>query len=225
MFKNNELLVRSFSSIFIVGILLSFIYLFNFSLSLLFILNIAILMAYEWNEITKNNKNPLKWCFLGMGYISLTVLPIFILKEYPVFLGLNSNHLLMWLFILVWSIDTFAYIIGKTLNLGKHKITKISPKKSYEGLIGGIIGACVICYIFANHFLPEIKNILLFLTPFLCIIEQTSDIAESYIKRKFNVKDSGNIIPGHGGFLDRFDGFLFTTPFLIIFLYFTIYII
>ena len=71
-------------------------------------------------------------------------------------------------------------------------------------------------YIFSSIFLPDLKVILLITTPLLAIIEQLSDIIESAIKRKFNVKDSGHIIPGHGGFLDRFDGFLLTVPAVII---------
>jgi phosphatidate cytidylyltransferase len=127
----------------------------------------------------------------------------------------------MWLFLIVWCVDTFAYIVGAKLHLGNHKITKISPSKSYEGLLGGILGAMAFGFIFACFSLPYIKWRLLLFTPLLCILEQSSDITESFLKRKFNVKDSGNFIPGHGGFLDRYDGFLYTTlVFLLIFLYF-----
>ena len=203
-----ELLVRALSGICIVLVLLYFIYSNDFVFDLGFLFIIASIMAMEWGEMTsksKNNKN--KWFLIGVVYILLTVLPILNIKLYYQ----NSNHLLMWLFLLIWSMDTFAYIVGAKLKLGKHKINKISPKKSYEGLIGGIVGASVLCYIFASIFLPELKISLLIATPFLCCIEQISDFTESYVKRKFDVKDSGSIIPGHGGFLDRFDGFLFTT--------------
>ena len=203
-----ELLVRALSGICIVLVLLYFIYSNDFVFDLGFLFIIASIMAMEWGEMTsksKNNKN--KWFLIGVVYILLIVLPILNIKLYYQ----NSNHLLMWLFLLIWSMDTFAYIVGAKLKLGKHKINKISPKKSYEGLIGGIVGASVLCYIFANIFLPELKTSLLIVTPFLCCIEQISDFTESYVKRKFDVKDSGSIIPGHGGFLDRFDGFLFTT--------------
>jgi phosphatidate cytidylyltransferase len=117
----------------------------------------------------------------------------------------------MWLFLLVWCIDTFAYLVGAKLKLGKHKITKISPNKSYEGFLGGTLAAVIVCYIFAFCRLPEFKNTLLLFSPLLCILEQISDVTESFLKRKFDVKDSGNFIPGHGGFLDRYDGFLFTS--------------
>lgn len=203
MFKDKEFLIRSFSSIFIVGILLSFIYLFNPTTSTIFILTLSILSAFEWNEITRTANNK-KWYLIGLIYILLTFMPILFIKN-------NFNkHYIMWLFILIWSVDTFAYLVGAKLKLGKHKITKISPNKSYEGLVGGIIGSTICCFIFASIFLEHDKYLLLSITPILAILEQASDIMESYIKRKFNLKDSGNLIPGHGGIVDRFDGFLLT---------------
>ena len=123
---------------------------------------------------------------------------------------------LVWLtFIGTWASDTFAYFVGKVLKLGKHKINEISPKKSYEGLVGGIIGSMFFGGIFVKIFLPKYSSILISLTPVLCCIEQLGDFTESYIKRSFDVKDSGNIIPGHGGFLDRFDGFLYLSPIML----------
>ena len=126
-----------------------------------------------------------------------------------------GRSILMWLFVLVWCTDTFAYFVGKVLKLGKHKINEISPKKSYEGLVGGIIGSMFFGGIFVKIFLPQYSSILISLTPLLCCIEQLGDFTESYIKRSFDVKDSGNIIPGHGGFLDRFDGFLYLSPIML----------
>lgn len=208
----NELLIRSISSIFIIGITLGFIYISSTTVSILFIFVIGMLMNAEWLKITSKSNNPILWIWLGICYISLTMVPLVTLK-------LNYGpHMLMWLFLLIWCVDTFAYIVGKIFNMGKHKITTISPKKSYEGLFAGMLGASIVCYIFADIFLHDIKLRLLIITPLLCLLEQTSDIIESFVKRKFNVKDSGHIIPGHGGVMDRFDGFLLTTPTLILFL-------
>ena len=209
---NNEFLIRSLSSIFIVISLMSFIYVPSITFSTLFIFIVGMLINIEWMNITSKSDKKNFWMWLGIGYASLTTVPLINLKLH------YGSHMLMWLFLLVWCVDTFAYIVCKILKLGKHRITTISPKKSYEGLFGGMIGASIICYIFANIFLPDISSKLLIITPLLCILEQTSDIIESYIKRKFNVKDSGSIIPGHGGIMDRFDGFLLTTPVLILFL-------
>lgn len=209
-----ELLVRGLSGICIILVLLCFIYSNNFMFILSFLFIMASIMSMEWGEmVSKSQDDKNRWFLIGVVYILLTVVP---LLNFKLFFDMNlysqkANHLLMWLFLLVWSTDTFAYVVGAKLKLGKHKINKISPKKSYEGLFGGIIAASVICYIFASKFLPDVRNSLLLITPLLCCIEQVSDFTESYVKRKFDVKDSGSIIPGHGGFLDRFDGFLFTT--------------
>ena len=199
-----ELIIRGISGIFIILILLYFIYSNNFMFDLSFLFIIASIMAMEWGVIVCQSKNRNQWFLAGVLYILLTLIPLFSIKIYP-----NGNHFLMWLFLMVWSMDTFAYIVGAKLKLGKHKINKISPNKSYEGLVGGILAASLIGYVFASYYLQEYRTILLIATPFLCCIEQISDFTESYVKRKFNVKDSGTIIPGHGGFLDRFDGFLF----------------
>lgn len=211
--KSKEFLVRSISSVFIVGIILSFIYSQSLTYSFLFVFIIGLLMNFEWLNITSKSEEKTKWAVIGTIYISMTMVPLIYLKT-----SFYGSHLLMWLFLLVWCVDTFAYIVGKIMNLGKHKITSISPKKSYEGLFGGMFMATIICYIFASIFLPEIKLKLLVMSPMLCLLEQLSDITESYVKRKFDVKDSGSIIPGHGGMLDRFDGFLFTTLTLILLL-------
>lgn len=204
-----ENLKRSISGIFIVLILIFFIYSKN-TVFISFLLAIGSFMAMEWSVIVQKSEEKNKWCFLGVGYVLLSLIPMFMLKQMP-----DGSHLLMWLFLLVWSTDTFAYIVGKNLKLGKHKINKISPNKSYEGLFGGIVGAMIICYIFSSKFLPDYKNLLLYFTPLFCCLEQASDFTESYVKRKFDVKDSGSIIPGHGGFLDRFDGFLYITILLV----------
>lgn len=208
--KDKEFVLRSISSVFIILTTVLFIYIQNIFVTFSILLIVSLFMAYEWNTITINAENKKFLGIVGIGYIFFNLMPILVLKELE-----NGNNLLMWLFLLVWSEDTFAYIVGAKLKLNKHKITKISPKKSYEGLFGGMIAACGICYLFANYFLSDLKVTLLFFTPMLCVLEQCSDITESYFKRKFNVKDSGDWIPGHGGFLDRFDGFLYTTIMLI----------
>ena len=216
--KDKEFLLRSFSAVFIIAANLYFVFTKCPLIAGSIILILMILMAYEWKEITLNNKElnvtqKRRLDFLGIFYIIATLFPILFLK-----VNFENPHLLMWLILLIWMTDTFAYIVGAKMGLNKHKITKISPKKSYEGLFGGMIAACVFGFVYANFFLPEIKFILLAITPLLCVLEQISDIIESHLKRKFNVKDSGYLIPGHGGIVDRFDGFLLTTITYILFL-------
>ncbi len=208
--KLSENIIRSVSGIIIILVLLVFIYSHNIFFDICFLFTIGNFMSMEWGVIVGNSEHKNKWLIIGSIYITITLLPLFILKTMP-----DGSNLLMWLFLLVWCTDTFAYIVGKTLNLGKHKISSISPKKSYEGLIGGILGSIIICYLFSYKFLPEYKSLLLYFTPLFCCLEQVGDFTESYVKRKFNVKDSGDMIPGHGGFLDRFDGFLYIAILLI----------
>lgn len=212
-----EILKRSISGIFIVVILLCFIYSTIVFLDFCFLFAVGCFMAMEWAIIVQKSEHKNRWFAAGVFYILLSLVPMIMLKVMP-----DGNHLLMWLFLLVWSTDTFAYVVGKMLKLNKHKISKISPNKSYEGLAGGILGSLLVCYLFANKFLPEYKILLLYFTPVFCCIEQLGDFTESYVKRKFDVKDSGSIIPGHGGFLDRFDGFLYLTIVLVFALRFSI---
>lgn len=129
---------------------------------------------------------------------------------------LYSPNKLLGIFILIWTFDTAAYLVGITF--GKKKLfLRISPKKSWEGLAGGAffsIGmAC-----FLSLFFKDLKIINWIIISIIIIIVGTyGDLVESLLKRSFEVKDSSNILPGHGGFLDRFDSFLFSIP--IIFTY------
>ena len=130
-------------------------------------------------------------------------------------------------FIAAWITDTFAYFTG--LAFGKHKlIPEISPKKTVEGSIGGILGC--IAVMLAYHFVAQEIWGISYRLPLLAIIaaagsiiSQVGDLSMSYIKRGFGIKDYGTIMPGHGGVLDRFDSVLFTAPFLELLLqYFTV---
>jgi len=134
-----------------------------------------------------------------------------------------DKYTVMLPFVCAWLTDTGAFTIGNLC--GKHKLAeKISPKKTVEGAVGGLIfstiGAaayiCVMTYIFANGHMPRIKYIVVFaLLGFLAsIVAQLGDLAASCIKRDFQKKDYGNILPGHGGLLDRFDSVLLAIPFV-----------
>ncbi len=127
-----------------------------------------------------------------------------------------------WAFLLVflaaWGSDTFAYFVGKTL--GKHKlIPKISPKKTVEGAIGGALGGMILFPIFAlvlvNTTDYNVNYIFISILGFFAaVVSQIGDLIMSAIKRSCNVKDFGNVFPGHGGFLDRFDSTLTVAPLL-----------
>lgn len=120
---------------------------------------------------------------------------------------------LFYVLMIIWGNDTFAYIVGK--NFGKRKLApKISPNKTIEGSVGGIIGAIVLSSLVLLIFRPLDISIVqnLLLVTFVGLVGQVGDLAESAIKRHYGVKDSGNILPGHGGMLDRFDNMLLTLP-------------
>ncbi|MBM7417912.1 MULTISPECIES: phosphatidate cytidylyltransferase [Chryseobacterium] len=122
----------------------------------------------------------------------------------------------IFLFILIWSSDTFAYLVGKFF--GKHKMApKISPKKTWEGYIGGVVLTLVLSY-FVEQYQPQLRGNWMVVGFLIAASAPLGDLVESQLKRNFGVKDSGNIIPGHGGVLDRLDSFLICVP--VVYLYF-----
>ena len=144
--------------------------------------------------------------------------------------GFNKTegiYLLLFCVLAAWMTDIFAYFVGS--KLGKHKLCpKISPKKSVEGAIGGILGAVIVCEIlllvFNKYVFTEPAKLsyiaVLFVSMVLSVAGMFGDLAASTIKRNFGIKDFGNLLPGHGGIMDRFDSLLFIMPVL----YGTIYL-
>ena len=129
-------------------------------------------------------------------------------------LPFNPSVVLL-MFILTWTFDSFAYLVGK--KLGKTKILPtISPKKSWEGFFGGylfcILASSLSYFVFENYFNHISTLSYILITIILPFTATTGDFIESYYKRKAGVKDSGKIMPGHGGILDRMDAFLITIP-------------
>jgi len=125
-------------------------------------------------------------------------------------------------FILLWTFDSFAYIFGRIL--GKHKILpSISPKKSWEGFAGGIIFILIVAILL--HRLASLMDLLhwMIIALIVAITGTAGDFAESAIKRKSGVKDSGNLIPGHGGIMDRFDAVFMSVPFVFLYLALFVY--
>lgn len=115
----------------------------------------------------------------------------------------------------IWINDTMAYLVGSLI--GKTPFSKISPKKTWEGTIGGII-LCMVVITLAGYFIPVAKTVhwqhWLCLAAICAVFGTAGDLLESKLKRVAGIKDSGNMMPGHGGFLDRFDSLLVATPFV-----------
>lgn len=153
--------------------------------------------------------------------ISLTVMGIiyvpFLFSFIPLTRTLENGSYYLWYILAgAWVTDTFAYLVG--VKFGKHKFSEISPKKSIEGSIGGILG-CMMFFGFYSYYLTTIGidlnvTIMTIAGLFVSIISQIGDLAASSIKRYCEVKDYSNLMPGHGGILDRFDSIIMIAPFI-----------
>jgi len=157
----------------------------------------------------------------GIEYISIFFISLLLIREFEYFFPLkytfNAMQLVYSFIISIWICDTAAYFVGS--KYGKHKLLpNVSPKKSWEGAIAGFLGATasmiLINYLFSN--LSIINSLLLGVI--VGIAGQIGDLAESQLKRDAGVKDSSAMLPGHGGFLDRFDSILFVSPLILVFL-------
>lgn len=160
--------------------------------------------------------------------IAITLFGIFYVVLFTMFIpllaGVENGKILIWYaLIAAWGSDTTAYIVGKTLKLGKHKFSKVSPNKSIEGCVAGVFGAVIISLIFTlcmNKFMQfDVSYVkVLIVSGILSVIGQFGDFAASSIKRFTGIKDFSNLIPGHGGILDRIDSLIFIAPFAYILL-------
>lgn len=169
-------------------------------------------------ELFRKKENPIhNWSYFIMGQIMIA-LP-FSLLNYILYIDAYNPLILIAVFATVWVNDTGAYIFGITL--GKHRMfERISPKKSWEGFVGGALTALVSGYVF-SLLIPEISLIQwLIFSEIVVVFGTLGDLLESLMKRTVHVKDSGDVIPGHGGLLDRFDSLLLVSPAIFIFLSF-----
>lgn len=150
---------------------------------------------------------------LGVLYIGFFASHLVLIDRLPSTNGFDNGHLVWLVFLASFGSDIFAYFVGCAI--GKHKLCpNISPKKTVEGAIGGIIGSMLLCSAFGYFVCPQylIHTIIIgFVGSFFAM---AGDLIASIFKRKMGIKDYGAIIPGHGGFLDRFDSVIFVAPFV-----------
>lgn len=158
-------------------------------------------------EIFRKGKNPLNALILCSGILYITI-PFVLLNS---LLRMTSYNAVILIFVLIWTCDTAAYFAGK--KFGRHKLTEISPNKTVEGAIAGFFFTVLVSLIL--HFVIYDKQSFadaVALGVIAGLFAQAGDLFESMIKRFCEVKDSSNIIPGHGGALDRFDSLIFVAP-------------
>lgn len=198
--SDNKVYIKRRYAIF-SGIL---ILLFNFfEMNLLFLLS-GLFFLRCILELYRKEKRPLESIsYEAMGVV-YTILPIMLVYNY-------DNTIVLSIFALVWTNDVGAYLVGSTF--GKHKLfEKVSPKKSWEGFFGGFVLTLIAAVLIDEFFIGESWLMWLGYGAAISIAAVYGDLFESMIKRSLKLKDSGSIIPGHGGFLDRFDAFYFAVP-------------
>ncbi len=189
---------------------LLFIYLPPFYFSYVLVIILLQIIFFEWKNLFAYS-SPLFWAVLPL----YPVLPFYLLIQ------LNNDatyhNLLLPLFVLVSSHDTGSYIVGNLI--GKRKISPtISPKKTWEGFIGGWVFASIgLALLLWEQDIALPWWFIVGFALFICLLAFLGDLFESWLKRRAHVKDAGHILPGHGGFLDRFDGILFAVFFFYIF--------
>jgi len=199
----NNFYLRVLFSFFIISTYFLFTF-FNFNYIFYLILLLYIFIFIEVYFTFKNYKYvPIFYIFISLIFFLLIDFSDIILKKFNLYISI------------VIIFDIFSYLIGKTL--GKNQLIKISPNKTYEGFIGGILCSFILSLLLAYYFNFNINLKLFFFITLIILSSFVGDLIESFFKRKNNIKNSSEIIPGHGGIFDRFDSFLFSIIFYSIF--------
>ena len=167
----------------------------------------AMTFLFETKEVDLSLAS--KYLYL-VGYI---VCPFLLITKLPLIENEFNPKIIIGLFILIWINDTMAYVVGKSI--GKRKLfERISPKKTIEGFLGGLIFAVIASVFIAQYYILQPVFYWIIIALMVGILGTTGDLIESKFKRVAGVKDSGKIMPGHGGILDRLDSIIFVGPFV-----------
>ncbi|MCW5746397.1 MAG: CDP-archaeol synthase [Alphaproteobacteria bacterium] len=162
---------------------------------------LTVLMLAEWRRLVGGLRRP-GWLVAGSLYIALGVLAAFWIRH-----DAHVGRLtFLWLLGTVWATDIFAFLVGRQVG-GRRLAPAISPGKTWSGLAGGMAAATLVSIAFAYGSSADWLRLAIW-GAVIAAVSQTGDLAESAMKRRFGVKDSGHLIPGHGGILDRVDGLL-----------------
>ncbi|MEI8086895.1 MAG: phosphatidate cytidylyltransferase [Paludibacter sp.] len=218
---NSQTDVNVNNYISIVGGILLFICSFLYKSKILpitvFILYGLYFIIVLISELYRQKSNPIhNWAYFIMGQTFIAI--PFSMLNFILYVHDYQPLILLSVFVTIWVNDTGAYLTG--VSFGKHRLfERISPKKSWEGFVGGAVLALLSGNIF-SRVIPEISLTNWFIFSEIIVIFGTfGDLIESLTKRTVGVKDSGNIIPGHGGLMDRFDSMLLATPAALMYLY------
>lgn len=210
--------VKNINPMSIVGYIftvLTFLVLYltnEISYLLLILTSMVIIMLIQLVFSSKHTIEDVAITVLGFMYISISFSHILLITK------LSIDYVIWLVFIIAWGSDTFAYFIGKAF--GKKKlIPAVSPNKTIAGSIGGIFGSMTLCGLFAYFLIPSYIVYVILLGAIAAMISQIGDLIASKIKRINEIKDFGNIMPGHGGVLDRFDSILMTSPIVYYFIF------
>jgi phosphatidate cytidylyltransferase len=157
----------------------------------------AAVMFTEWTRMVRGWG--FSWLLAGFGYALIPALALLWIRER----GAHKLDMLLWVFIVTWSTDIGAYFAGRSIG-GPKLAPAISPNKTWAGLFGGMIAASLLGGLWVVEL--GLPRLLLLLAPMFAVGAQLGDLFESGLKRRAGVKDSGTILPGHGGVLDRLDG-------------------
>lgn len=216
VFKTRTLTALVFAAVMLIGLLWN-----RWSLTALFII-IHFGCWYEFIKLIKKiyNEKYIPYLLLGLIYISMPIAMFIDLRFDNIiykgqFIFIDLGYVIPCTIIFsIWANDTLAYIVGSLI--GKTPFSKISPKKTWEGTAGGaLLSVALIGYV--GYLIHDFKTAAIIAA--ICAVFGTlGDLLESKIKRMANVKDSGSFMPGHGGFLDRFDSFLIAVPFVWLYL-------
>lgn len=176
-----------------------------------FIVGIFIVELYRKQQRGFHN---IAYTLLGLLFAAV---PFYFFYALAFVDGVYNFHYPLAFLLLLWASDTGAYLLGR--NFGKHKLfERHSPKKTWEGLFGGVLSSALAAVLISNYF-QEISLLHWFLlSVIISIVGTFGDLSESMLKRGLSVKDSGTLLPGHGGILDRFDGLLLAAPLVFMYL-------
>ncbi len=168
-------------------------------------------------ELYTKSINPFRniaFTILGVVYVGV---PFSLLNYLVTYTGSYNHELLVGLFFILWSGDSGAYLVGSAI--GKRKLfPRVSPGKTWEGFIGGSIASYVVVFFVSKYYVSIGVIDWMLLATLIILIGTLGDLVKSLFKRSVNVKDSGNLLPGHGGIIDRFDSLLMSVPFVFTYL-------